>query len=406
MRNLTERSRLLHELLRERILVLDGAMGTMLQQAQLTAADFGGADLEGCNENLVLTRPDVISSIHRQYFEAGADIVETNTFGSTSIVLAEYGLAQKAYEISRAAGALARAVADELASSGKPRFVAGSMGPTTKSLTVTGGTTFTELRDSYHEQARGLIDGGADILLLETCQDTRNIKAGVLAIQQLSREIGQPIPLMISATIEADGHHARGPRRGSAMGFARSPGLALAGAELRHRAGVHDGSHPHARKPDAAIRFVLSERGPAERGRPVSGNAPTLSRAARALCRQRLAEHRRRLLRHHARAHSHDRADCGGQDRRGSPPAPSHRAVYSGIEMVEAEESTRPLLVGERTNVIGSRLFKNLVAEEKWEEATEIGRRQVRSGAHIVDVCLQSTEREEMERYSRRFTRS
>ena len=147
----------------------------------------------------------MISNIHRQYFEAGADIVETNTFGSTSIVLAEYGLAEKAYEISRAAGALARAVADELASSGRPRFVAGSMGPTTKSLTVTGGTTFNQLRDSYHEQARGLIDGGADILLLETCQDTRNIKAGVLAIQQLSREIGQPIPLMISATIEAMG---------------------------------------------------------------------------------------------------------------------------------------------------------------------------------------------------------
>ena len=205
MRNLTEQSRLLTGLLRERILVLDGAMGTMIQQANLTAADFGGPALEGCNENLVLTRPDVITDIHRKYLEAGADIIETDTFGSTSLVLAEYGLADRAYEISRAAGELARRAADEFSTSAKPRFVAGSMGPTTKAITVTGGVTFDGLRETFYQQARGLLDGGVDILLLETCQDTRNIKAGALAIEQLAAERGHRIPLMISATIEAMG---------------------------------------------------------------------------------------------------------------------------------------------------------------------------------------------------------
>src|SRR6266481_3009593 len=162
MKNLIQQGLALRELLRERILVLDGAMGTMLQQANLTAADFGGAHLEGCNENLNITRPDVVLGIHRKYLEAGADIIETNTFGSTPLVLAEYGLGDRARAIS-----------------------------------VTGGVTFSQLHKNYLEQARGLIEGGADVLLLETCQDTRNIKAGILAIQDLSREIGAPIPLMI-----------------------------------------------------------------------------------------------------------------------------------------------------------------------------------------------------------------
>jgi 5-methyltetrahydrofolate--homocysteine methyltransferase len=132
MRNLNESAKALRELLNQRILVLDGAMGTMLQQRELTAEDFGGAALEGCNENLVRTRPDVVLDIHRKYFEAGSDIVETNSFGSASIVLAEYGLGADAYELSRRSAELARQAADEASTSGKPRFVAGSMGPTTK----------------------------------------------------------------------------------------------------------------------------------------------------------------------------------------------------------------------------------------------------------------------------------
>ena len=225
MQNLTERAQQLGELLRQRILVLDGAMGTMLQQADLTAEDFGGAELEGCNENLVLTRPDVIPGIHRKYFEAGADIVETNTFGSTRIVLAEYGLADAALTRS-AAPLLQLARAGRGSNLPRQRSRASSRAAWArprKSLTVTGGMTFEELRDNYHEQARGLVDGGADILLLETCQDTRNIKAGVLAIQQLERELGHTIPLMVSGDDRGDGHDARGPGSRGVVGFARSP---------------------------------------------------------------------------------------------------------------------------------------------------------------------------------------
>src|SRR5246127_3884979 len=162
----------LYDALATRILVLDGAMGTMLQQRHLTAADFGGTALEGCNENLVRTRPAVVLEIHRKYFEAGSDIVETNSFGGAPIVLAEYGLAADAHELNRRAAELARQAADEFSTAAKPRFVAGSMGPTTKAITVTGGGTFEDLREAYYAQAKGLVEGGVDVLLVETCQDT------------------------------------------------------------------------------------------------------------------------------------------------------------------------------------------------------------------------------------------
>src|SRR5213082_3128913 len=194
MRNLNESAKTLRELLSQRILVLDGAMGTMLQQANLSAEDFGGAALEGCNEYLVRTRPDVVLDIHRKYFDAGADIVETNSFGGAPIVLAEYGLAADAHFLNKRSAELARQAADEFSTPGKPRFAAGSIGPTTKAITVTGGVTFEELREAYYVQAKGLVEGGVDLLLVETCQDTRNIKASLLAVQQLSEEIGVSVP--------------------------------------------------------------------------------------------------------------------------------------------------------------------------------------------------------------------
>ncbi len=395
MRNLTEQSRLLDELLQERILVLDGAMGTMLQQEHLTGADFGGPALEGCNENLVLTRPDVLTGIHRKYLEAGADIIETNSFGSTAIVLAEYGLADKAYEISRVAAELARRAADELSTAAKPRFVAGSMGPTTKALTVTGGATFDGLRENFYEQARGLLDGGADILLLETCQDTRNIKAGALAIEQLARERGHRIPLMVSATIEPMGTMLAGQGVEAlwasldhlnllSIGLNCATGPEFMTDHIRTLSGLTKrliSCYPNAGLPNEEGKYLetpTSLAGQLERFigngwlNIVGGCCGTTPDHISAIAQ--MAE--------------------GKPPRR--PPAPHHRVFYSGVEAVEAEESARPLLVGERTNVIGSRLFKDLVAAEKWEEASEIARRQTRSGAQIVDVCLQSTDREEM----------
>ena len=195
----------IRQLLQERVLVADGAMGTQIQARGLTAADFGGAQYEGCNEYLNITRPDVIEDIHRGYLEAGADIIETNTFGSTPLVLGEYGLADRAREISRVGARIAREVADELSTPDKPRFVAGSMGPTTKAISVTGGVTWEALAEHYKVQALGLIEGGADVLLIETSQDTLNVKAALEGIDRAFAELNVRIPVAVQATIETMG---------------------------------------------------------------------------------------------------------------------------------------------------------------------------------------------------------
>jgi 5-methyltetrahydrofolate--homocysteine methyltransferase len=389
------RRKALEDALATRVLVLDGAMGTMLQQRQLTADDFGGAALEGCNENLVLTRPDVIRDVHAAYYEAGADIVETNSFGSTKIVLAEYGLEAQAYELNRVAAKIAREAAEKLSTPARPRFVAGSMGPTTKAITVTGGVTFAELIANYYEQAKGLVDGGADILLLETCQDTRNIKAGLLAIQQLGREYDCPIPTMVSGTIEATGTMLAGQTADAFYtSLSHAPLLSIGlncatGPEFMndHIRSIHELSttriscYPNAGLPDEEGQYA---------------ETPTT-----------LASQLERFINHGwlnmvggccGTRPDHIRAIAQmveGKTPRAAKQS-SHRTYFSGIEVVEAEDSTRPLIVGERTNVIGSRLFKNMIAAEKWEEATEIARWQIRNGAHIVDVCLQSSDRDEI----------
>ena len=394
MRNLNESAKALRELLSRRILVLDGAMGTMLQQCNLTAADFGGPALEGCNENLVRTRPDVVLDIHRKYFEAGSDIVETNSFGGAPIVLAEYGLAADAHLLNKRAAELARQAADEFSTPQKPRFVAGSMGPTTKAITVTGGVTFAELREAYYAQAQALVEGGADLLLVETCQDTRNIKAAILAIQKLSKEIGSEVPFVISVTIEAMGSMLAGQSieaMWASLRFAKPLAFGMncaTGPEfmtdhirtLHQLSGEFISCYPNAGLPDEEGKYLETPTTLAAQLEKfvdhgwlniVGGCCGTTEKHIRAIAQM-----------------------VEGKSPR-QRPSEAHRAIYSGIETIEAEESTRPLLVGERTNVIGSRLFKNLVAEEKWEEASEIARRQVRGGAHIVDVCLQSTERDE-----------
>ncbi|MEB2364042.1 MAG: methionine synthase [Bryobacteraceae bacterium] len=389
------RQQALLDLLATRILVLDGAMGTMLQQRHLTPEDFGGVSLEGCNENLVRTRPDVILDVHRAYFEAGADMVETDTFGATSLVLAEYGLEQHAYEINREAARLAREAAAEFSTPNRPRFVAGSMGPTTKAITVTGGVTFAELEGTFYEQAKGLIDGGADVLLIETCQDTRNVKAALLAVGRLERELGRKIPAMVSGTIEPMGTMLAGQTADAfwvsvSHADLLSIGLNCAtGPEfmtdhirtLNDMATTRVSCYPNAGLPNEDGKYLETPASLAaqlerfvDHGwlNMVGGCCGTTPEHIRAIAQM-----------------------VEGKTPRITKPS-SHRAYYSGIELVEAEETNRPLLVGERTNVIGSRLFKNLIAEEQWEEASEIARRQVRNGAQVIDVCLQSSERDEI----------
>jgi len=184
---------------------MDGAMGTAIQGKDLGPVDFGGPEYEGCNEYLIITRPDVISDIHQSYLDSGADIIETNTFGATSVVLAEYDLSHEASRINIEAALLARKVADQSSQPNKPRFVAGSMGPTTKTISVTGGITFDELATAYEEQAAGLIEGGVDLLLLETSQDTINVKAGLNGIDRALSKLNLDIPIAVQGTIEPMG---------------------------------------------------------------------------------------------------------------------------------------------------------------------------------------------------------
>src|SRR4051794_38635397 len=214
----TDRTRVLHDQLSRRILVLDGAMGTMIQRHKLTEEAFRGArfashgrELKGNNDILIVTRPDVIAGIHREYLAAGSDIIETNTFSSNAVAQADYGLESLVYELNVEGAKQARAAADEYSAltPDQPRFVAGSMGPTNRILSISPDVnnpafrnmTFDQLREAFKEQARGLIDGGCDLLLLETIVDTLNAKAGIVAIEEVFEEKGVRLPLMISVTV-------------------------------------------------------------------------------------------------------------------------------------------------------------------------------------------------------------
>jgi 5-methyltetrahydrofolate--homocysteine methyltransferase len=369
-------------------------MGTMLQQRNLTAQDFGGPAFEGCNERLIETRPDVVLAIHRAYLAAGSDVIETNTFNCDRISLSDYGLENEVYELNVAAAKLARQAADEFSAPGKPRFVAGSMGPTNKSITVVGGVTFPRLVEVYYERAKGLIEGGADILLAETCNDTRGVKAALVAIERLRRDLGRAIPAMVSGTIETLGTMLAGQTADAFCVSVQHAGLLSIGLNcgtgpefmtdhirtISEMAPIAVSCYPNAGLPNEEGKYLETPDSVAaqlerfiENGwlNMVGGCCGTTDAHIRAIAQMAEGKRPRTI------------------------PVPSHRAYYSGIDLVEAEESNRPLIVGERTNVIGSRLFKNMVAEEKWEEASEIARWQVKNGAHIVDVCLQSADRDE-----------
>ncbi|WP_274362221.1 methionine synthase [Paenibacillus thermotolerans] len=381
---------ILEQQLEKKILIIDGAMGTMIQQADLTADDFGGESLEGCNEMLCVTKPELIRSIHEQYLEAGADIIETNTFGSTSIVLAEYDIAHMARELNLAAAKLAVEAVKKYSTPERPRFVAGAMGPTTKTLSVTGGVTFEELIASYYEQALALIEGGVDALLLETSQDTLNVKAGSIGIRNAFETSGITLPIMISGTIEPMGTTLAGQNIESFMVSLEhlrpvSIGLNCAtGPEfmkdhirtLSQLTGAAVSCYPNAGLPDEDGHYHETPESLARKLGDFAANG-WLNIAGG--CCGTTPDHIRAIADELSRYRPRER---DGQH----PPA------VSGIETVYMEEDSRPLMVGERTNVIGSRKFKRLIFEGKLEEASEIARAQVKNGAHIIDINLQDTE--------------
>ena len=375
-------------------MVVDGAMGTSIQGKDLGPEDFGGEEYEGCNEYLVLTRPDVILDIHEAYLEAGADILETNTFGSTSVVLAEYDLAHEALRLNQVAAELARRATDAVSTPEKPRFVAGSMGPTTKTISVTGGVTFDELSEAYREQAVGLVQGGVDVLLLETTQDTINVKAGLIGIDKAFEELGYEIPVAIQGTIEPMGTLLAGQDAEAFytslahrdllwIGFNCATGPDFMTDHIRTLSGLSRfpvACLPNAGLPDEDGKYnETPEMLATALGRFVENGWVNVIGG----CCGTGPEHIRLL----------GEKAAGATPR---PPATLQESRVSGIEALVVDEDTRPAIVGERTNVLGSRRFRRLISQGKFEEAAEVGRRQVRNGAHVLDVCLQDPDRDEL----------
>ena len=388
------RTQALLESLEERILVLDGATGTGLQDENLSAEDFGGVELEGCNENLSKIRPDVVRRLHERYLAAGADIVETNTFGGTPLVLAEYDLASSAFELNQISANLAREACAKYDVPGRPRFVCGSMGPTTKAISVTGGVTFDDLQEHYRVQALGLMAGGVDYLLLETCQDTRNVKAGLLAIETAFKQAGWRLPVAVSVTIEATGTMLAGQDAEALaisllhrdllyVGLNCATGPELMSEHLRTLSDLvrtRTACVPNAGLPD---EDGLYHEGPEEFRQVFTRFLDNGWLNLVGGCCGTTTGHIEML------------AELASEYR---PRKPSHhqRSLVSGIEGIELTADNRPLLVGERTNVLGSRKFKRLIADGEFEAAAEVGRAQARGGAQVLDICMQDPDRDEI----------
>lgn len=385
----------LTSIMKERILVLDGAMGTMIQDANLTAADFGGEEYEGCNEYLVLTSPETISSIHEAYLQAGSDIIETNTFGAASIVLDEYNIGHLAYEINKKAAELAKAATVKYSSENKPRFAGGAIGPTTKTLSLTGGTTFDALRASIQEQVEGLIDGGVDLLIVETCQDMLNVKAAYSGIQAAFASRHVELPIILSGTIEPMGTTLAGQpidafyfscehMKPIAVGLNCATGpefmtdhvrtlsqLANTGISCYPNAGLPDEEGHYHESPSSLASKVkqFAEKGWVNILGGCCGTTP---------------------------AHIAAMVEAVEDVRPRSIPAETHNHAVSGTDALLYDDSMRPLFVGERTNVIGSRKFKDLIRNKQFEQASEIARAQVKKGAHVIDICLADPDDDEL----------
>ena len=402
-----DRTEELVRLLRERVLVLDGAMGTMIQQYRLTEADFRGerlqdhpVELKGDNDLLVLTHPEVIGEIHRAYLEAGADVIETNTFNATRASQADYGLAHLAYEINREAARLARALADEYSARtpDKPRFVAGVIGPTSKTLSLSPDVNdpgfraidFDTLAADYLESARALVEGGADLLLIETVFDTLNAKAAVFALERLFEEHGRRWPVMISGTItDAAGRTLSGQTPEAfwaSLAHARplTFGLncALGARELRAHVETlarvcttFVSAHPNAGLPNPLSPTGYDETPEALATEIASWVEAGWVNLVGGCC---------------GTTPAHIAAIARAVEGRAPRPLPRAKPVMrlAGLDLFEIGPDSLFVNVGERTNVTGSKKFARLILEEKYDEALSVARQQVEAGAQMIDVNM------------------
>ena len=378
--------------LSERVLVFDGATGTNLQLMDLGPEDFGGEHLAGCNEVLVATKPDAIDRLHRSFFEVGCDVVETDTFGSFSIVLAEYGLEHRATELSRTATDIARRAADAYSTPGKPRFVAGSIGPGTKFPTL-GQIPYADLRASYVDQARAILEGGADLFIIETMFDLLGAKAAINACRLAMAEVGRRIPLQVQVTIELTGRMLPGTEIGAALtaleamqidviGLNCATGPQEMGEPLRYlaeHAQIPISCLPNAGLPsvvNGAMHYDLTPeqladyhyRFVTELGINAVGGCCGTTPAHLAAVIERLG---------------------GATPARRSPvPEPGLASIYTAVPY--AQDSSF-LVVGERTNANGSKKFREAMLDGDWDTTVAMAKEQVREGSHVIDVCVDYT---------------
>jgi len=399
--NLTKTHHILQELLLQRILILDGAMGTMIQKHKLSESQYRGdrfkdwsGDIKGNNDLLSLTQPQIIQEIHRQYFQAGADIVETNTFNSNRISMADYKMEEFVYELNVAAAKLAKATANEFKD--RPRFVAGALGPTTRTASISPdvnnpafrGITFDQLVEAYTEQLHGLIEGGVDLILIETIFDTLNAKAAIFAYETVSEKLGFKLPLIISGTItDASGRTLSGQTTEAfwisikhAKPLAVGLNCALGPkdmrayiAELSRVADCFVSCYPNAGLPNAFGEYDLEAR---EMASIVQEFAQSKLINILGGCCGTTPTHIKAI------------ADAvHGLPPRALPKIKTYSS-FSGLEPLVVREDTNFINVGERTNVTGSKQFARLVIAGKYDEALVVARQQVENGAQIIDVNM------------------
>ena len=384
------------------VLVFDGAMGTNLQVQNLTAEDFGGAEYEGCNEYLIKTKPEAVAKVHRDFLAAGADVIETDTFGAASIVLAEYDLADQAYELNKAAAELAKSITAEFSTPEKPRFVAGSIGPTTK-LPTLGHIDYDTMKATFAEQAEGLYDGGVDLFLVETCQDVLQIKAALNGIEEVFAKKGDRRPLMVSVTMETTGTMLVGsdvtamlailePFPIDILGLNCATGPDRMAEHIKYlsenspfviscipNAGIPEnvGGHAHYKLTPIELRMSLM-RFVEDLGVQVIGG-----------CCGTRPDHIHELAQLAATLQPKARSVRGANPSTHPPIHPSTPYTPAAASIYSAqpyEQDNSFLIVGERLNASGSKKCRDLLNAEDWDGLVALARSQVKEGAHILDV--------------------
>ncbi|MEV6565621.1 methionine synthase [Streptomyces kronopolitis] len=394
------------EALASRVVVADGAMGTMLQAQDPTMEDF--QQLEGCNEILNITRPDIVRSVHEEYFAVGVDCVETNTFGANFAALAEYDIPERVFELSESGARLAREVADEFtASTGQQRYVLGSMGPGTK-LPTLGHAPYVTLRDAYQQNAEGMIAGGADALLVETTQDLLQTKAAVLGARRALKATGSNLPVICSVTVETTGTMLLGSEIGAALTALEPLGIDMIGlncatgpAEMSEhlRYLARHSRIPLACMPNAGLP-VLGKNGahyPLTAGELADAQETFVAEYGLSLvggCCGTTPEHLRQVV---------ERVRGIAPPARTARPEPGAASLY---QTVPFRQDTSYLAIGERTNANGSKKFREAMLEARWDDCVEMARDQIREGAHMLDLCVDYVGRDgvaDMEELAGRF---